>query len=227
MNTHRLNCHSTGRPAFFIQMDYNGSMTKPTWREEKKLHSQGYKHITGLDEAGRGAWAGPIVAAAVILPFNISIPALRDSKMLTPKRRESLLSLIIKKSVDWSVGIVDQTTIDDFGINFANELAMRKAVARLTVKPDYLLIDAFKLKHTEPSHSIIGGDKKVMSIAAASIIAKVVRDQILSTDHKKFPQYDFYIHKGYGTKHHLKMLKKHGVSDYHRKSYKPVKALIA
>lgn len=201
-------------------------MIKPSWSEEKKLHKKGYRHVAGIDEAGRGAWAGPIVAAAVILPMNLNIPDLRDSKLLSPKQRERIFSLITKQAVNWNVGIVDQTTIDDFGINFANTLVIHKAIARLAVKPDYLLIDAVKLKHDIPSKAIIGGDKKVMSIAAASIIAKVIRDQILTSEHKNYPEYGFHLHKGYGTKRHQAMLKKHGASDYHRKSYEPVKGVI-
>jgi len=199
---------------------------KPTWQQEKSLRSKGYNMIVGLDEAGRGAWAGPIVAAAVVLPFGIKIDDVRDSKLLTPKKREKVFLNIIKQAIAWSVGIVGQSTIDDLGISFSNHLAMHKAIEVLPQTPDYLLIDAVKLQHRVPRTAIIKGDRKVISIAAASIIAKVIRDQIMIQKHREYPQYNFHRHKGYGTKSHLANLKKYGVSDFHRASYRPVRMCI-
>ncbi|MDD5341963.1 MAG: ribonuclease HII [Patescibacteria group bacterium] len=201
-------------------------MTKPSRLEEKKLWKLGYRNIAGLDEAGRGAWAGPIVAAAVILPPRIRLEGLRDSKQLSPGQREKLFSAIAKVAISWSVGIVSHRLIDRKGIGPANILAMVLAIKKLSVAPDYLLIDALKFDHLLPSQAIVRGDQKVFSIAAASILAKVTRDRILIGQHEKLPQYDFHLHKGYGTKHHLALIKKHGVSQFHRKSYRPMKHLI-
>ncbi len=209
-------------------MEYTYNMIKPTWQEEEKLQKLGHRRVAGLDEAGRGAWAGPIVAAAVILFPGTKLPGLRDSKLLTPKQREKLFLQLVKEAVAWSVGIISQTEIDKHGVGRANEQAMLKAVERLqTHYPDFLLIDALKIQHTLPRKAIVKGDQKVMSIAAASIIAKVTRDYIMDEAHKQYPNYGFHLHKGYGTAHHQAMLRKHGVSKFHRKSYKPIKKIIA
>lgn len=188
---------------------------------------QGYKNIAGLDEAGRGAWAGPIVAAAVILPHEFSLPGLRDSKLLSSGQRAKLFTQIVKQAVGWSVGVISQQVIDKVGISKSNIEAFLQAIKQLPVSPDYLLVDAIKFNHTTPRKFIVRGDQKSVSIAAASIVAKVTRDNLLCQEHVCHPEYHFHKHKGYGTKIHQSMLAKYGVSDYHRKSFSPVKKLIA
>lgn len=203
-------------------------MTTPTRREEENLWKRGFQNIVGLDEAGRGAWAGPIVAAAVILPQQFRLAGLRDSKQLTPKQRQKFFIFITKQAIAWSVGIVSQEVIDDIGIAAANKQAMIRALERLSAfYPEHLLIDALSIDFDLPQKAIIRGDQKVVSIAAASIVAKVTRDHILSQANREFPNYDFQQHKGYGTAQHRLMLRKHGVSEYHRKSFRPMKNLIA
>jgi len=202
-------------------------MIKPTWREEIKLRKIGFQTIAGLDEAGRGAWAGPIVAAAVILPARVRLSGLRDSKKLSASQREQLYIKITKQAICWNAGIISQKIIDSQGINQANVQAMIRAVQGLELKPDFLLVDALEIRCNIPVKSIIRGDQKVYSIAAASIIAKVTRDRILIQKHKKYPNYGFQRHKGYGTRQHQLMLARYGVSDYHRRSFQPVKKLIA
>jgi ribonuclease HII len=200
----------------------------PTRRRENKLLKEGYKLIAGLDEAGKGAWAGPIVAAAVILPPKLKIPSLNDSKLLSPNKREKIFILISKQAVNWSVGIISKKTIDQVGIQKANFLAMEKALTRLFIQPDYLLIDYLKLKNINfPSLSLVDGDKKVTSIAAASILAKVTRDYIMIREDRKFPPYGFAQHKGYGTELHFQMIQKHGLSPLHRQSFQPMRRFVS
>ncbi len=199
---------------------------RPNWQYEKSLQQKGYRQIAGLDEAGRGAWAGPIVAAAVILPIGVKISGLNDSKLLTARQRENIFTQIIKLASCWSIGIIRQQIIDSMGINYANRLAMIKAVNALSSPPDYLLIDAIKIPYESESQSIVSGDRKIYSIAAASIIAKVTRDQLMRDYHKKYPAYGFDSHKGYGTRLHSGKIKKHGICALHRLSYKPIKEAI-
>jgi ribonuclease HII len=202
-------------------------MVEPTYHEEEKLKKKGYLKIAGLDEAGRGAWAGPIVASSVILNPRVRIDGLRDSKKLTPTKRKQLYLEIVKNALNWSVGIVPEKTIDRIGINEANALAMEQSVKRLLLQPDYLLIDYFLLDHVGiDHHAIVKGDQKVASIAAASIIAKVTRDYIMIAAHKDHPEYSFHTHKGYGTDHHKKKIKQHGTSRIHRMSFSPMKDLV-
>lgn len=205
----------------------------PNFIEETKLQKQGYKAIAGTDEVGRGAWAGPIVAAAVILPLKTEIDGLKDSKMLSAKQREILSKIIIEKAVGYSIGIVGNKTIDEINISEANLEVVNKAIAKLKTiakKPDYLLIDFLINKKiiildNIPYKLVKQGDKKIASIAAASVIAKVARDKIMANYSKKFPEYGFERHKGYGTLLHRQMIAKYGICDLHRKSFKPIKFL--
>ncbi len=198
-------------------------MFKPNYRIENKLYRQGYKYIAGLDEAGRGAWAGPVVAAAVILPPKLRIKGVRDSKLLSPRQRERLYILITKQAVTYAVGIVSEKIIDQQGIIPATRQAFLKAVNKLNTEVDYLLVDGIKIfEHNVSNKFYIKGDRHIMSIAAASIIAKVTRDRLLESYHQEFPQYGFNKHKGYGTQMHREKLEEYGLSAIHRRSYYPM-----
>lgn len=198
----------------------------PTWEEEKTFYLRGYKLIAGVDEAGRGPLAGPIVAAAVILPFGAQIDGLNDSKLLSEKQREALYKTIKKLALAIEVAQVSHKIIDQINIGKANRLALAQAVAALQTKPHFVLVDGrrMNLDLPIPQLSIIGGDRKSVSIAAASVIAKVSRDRLMLKWHEKYPEYGFDQHKGYGTREHFKKLKKHGPCPIHRRSFSPVKA---
>jgi ribonuclease HII len=201
-------------------------MTKPSRREENKLFKQGYGLVAGTDEAGRGAWAGPLVAAAVILPKEFSILGINDSKKLSPAKREKLYEQITRVAVSWQAVVISREQIDLHGVGRVNMEALRQSVDLLPVKPEAVLVDAFKIFHrTIPHRSIIKGDAKVISIAAASIIAKVTRDRLMTGYHKKYPQYNFHKHKGYGTAEHYKRILKHGLFPLHRLSFEPLKSM--
>jgi len=190
---------------------------------EHALTFFGYRHICGMDEAGRGPLAGPVVAAAVILPITHPILGIRDSKQLTPSKRELLFDQIQTHAISIGVGIVDNQTIDKINILNATLLAMRQSLASLSTKPDYVLIDALTLSDIGiPQKCIIHGDDLSITIAAASIIAKVTRDRLMDQYHNEFPQYNFHAHKGYGTRLHFDMIKKHGPSRLHRKTFRGV-----
>lgn len=196
---------------------------RPNYRQEKKLLKNGYTFIAGLDEAGRGSWAGPLVAGAVILYPDNKLKGIRDSKLLSAKKREDLFLRITKNCIAWAAGIATHSEIDEFGIIPANRMAFERAVKKLHIVPDHLLVDGIKIFDSSiDTQFIIKGDRKILSIAAASIVAKVIRDQILNTLHKTYPEYDFHLHKGYGTKKHMDALRQHGVSEIHRLSYKPM-----
>ena len=199
-------------------------MISPTWQFEDKYLTQGIKFVAGVDEAGRGAWAGPIVAGAVIFT-NHDLVGLRDSKLLSPVQREKMYDKIVASAAAWSAGIVTRDEIDTIGIGPANKLAMERAVAGLKPAPDFVLVDAFKIDSGCPIESIIKGDQKVCTIAAASIIAKVTRDRMLVTAHAKYPDYGFNQHKGYGTVSHRQAIEKFGASAFHRMSFEPMKSL--
>lgn len=199
-------------------------MTYPTRKEENKLFRRGYKYIAGVDEAGRGAWAGPLVAAAVILPRDFKLPGINDSKKLSPAIREKFYRSIINQALGFQVAKISSKHIDRLGVGQANILAIKKSVLKLKIKPDYVLIDAFKIEIKNiPSLGIIRGDSKVVAIAAASIIAKVTRDRIMKKSHDKYPVYNFGQHKGYGTKDHYQRLMKHGPCSWHRFSFSPIR----
>lgn len=199
----------------------------PSLLEENGLNARGYRLIAGVDEAGRGALAGPVVAAAVILPQSPDFPwlkSVRDSKEIPPARRESLFELIKQESVAISVGIIAPQTIDVIGILNATKIAMCHAVEQLAYPPDFLLIDFLRLPQVRISQKpIVHGDKLCLSIACASIIAKVTRDRIMVELDQLHPGYGLAHHKGYGTKQHVSCLHQHGPSPIHRHSFTPVR----
>lgn len=188
---------------------------------EENAVSKGFKTICGIDEAGRGPLAGPVYAAAVILPLGLEITGLNDSKKLSEKKREKLFDVICEKAVDFSIGIADEKEIDEINILNATFLAMKRAVDGLKIKPDYALIDGNRYPRIGgvTEETIVKGDGKSMSVAAASILAKVSRDRYMLEIAEKYPQYCFEKHKGYGTKLHYEMLEKYGISPVHRKSF--------
>jgi ribonuclease HII len=191
---------------------------------ETRLKNEGYSLIAGIDEAGRGSLSGPVVAAAVILPCRLFISDIKDSKKLTSQKRTKLYCSILNKAKDVGIGIVEAEIIDRINIAQASFLAMKNAILDLKEVPDYLLVDGFKIPHLNISQlALIKGEDKSISIAAASIIAKVYRDNIMVKYDHKYPQYLFKKNKGYGTEEHLKALLKYGPSEIHRKSYKRVK----
>ena len=182
--------------------------------------------IAGIDEAGRGSWAGPIVAACVILDPKIKIKGIKDSKLLRAPDRQKMFDKITDLAIAWAVAMISHTEIDKIGINNANILAMEKAFKKISPLPDYLLIDAFKVNTDNiPTASFIKGDYKITSIAAASIVAKVSRDNLMDQLDEQYPEYGFKHHKGYGTNHHWQMLMEHGICRLHRQSFKPMKDL--
>ena len=187
---------------------------------EIKHRSIGRKFVVGLDEAGRGPLCGPVVAAAVILKKGDKIEGVNDSKKLSEKKREALFEEIKERAVAWSVGIVDEKTIDEINILEATRLAMKKAVEGLSQKPDYALVDAEKKVPIDvPYTPIIKGDALSESIAAASIIAKVTRDHMVIELDKQYPEYNFAKNKGYGTKQHTDAIKQYGLCPAHRRSF--------
>jgi ribonuclease HII len=195
------------------------------------LLSQGYCFIAGLDEAGRGCLAGPVVAAAVILPLEGDYLALfagvRDSKQLLPQARESLYQVIMQHAVAVSVGVGSVALIDERNILQATKYAMKAAIAQLPIPPQALLLDALTLSGIAlPQRSIIKGDASCLSIAAASIIAKVTRDRLMLQLHEQYPAYGFAQHKGYCTEAHLAALREHGVCPIHRRTFAPVRDLL-
>lgn len=189
---------------------------------ENELYDKGYKLICGIDEVGRGPLLGPVVTSAVILPVGYYNPEIKDSKKLSEKKRKKLFDIITKDAVSIGIGIVDEKKIDEINIYEATKVAMKMAIDNLSIKPDYVLIDAMKIDIDIPSNSIIKGDAKSESIAAASIIAKVTRDRMIDEIDKEYPMYDLKNNKGYGTKKHLEALKEYGPCKYHRYSYSPV-----
>lgn len=187
---------------------------------EIKLINRGYKYIAGIDEVGRGPLAGPVVSCSVILPSNSSILYINDSKKLSQSKRELLLEQIKKEAISVGIGIIEENIIDEINIYQATKESMNEAVNNLQVKPDVLLIDAIALDNIDTKQfSIVKGDEKCYSIAAASIIAKVTRDNIMMNYHKKYPQYNFLSNKGYGTKEHIDAIKRYGISPIHRLSF--------
>ncbi|MFS0823629.1 ribonuclease HII [Bacillus sp. 1P02SD] len=193
---------------------------------EQSLYKKGFTYIAGVDEVGRGPLAGPVVAAAVILPQDAYLPGLNDSKKLSEQKREELFQLITDRATSVGIGIIPADVIDDVNIYQATKQAMKKALLGLSVKPDHLLVDAMEIPIDIPQTSIIKGDAKSVSIAASSIIAKVTRDRLMVRLSHEFPQYGFEKHMGYGTAYHLEALKKYGVTSEHRRSFAPVRELI-
>lgn len=208
-----------GRIQFFSPHIDFFSFEKRAWRS--------HRHVAGLDEVGRGAWAGPVTAAAVVFSPDVRIDGVRDSKVLTPKKREELFPMICEKALSFGIGFIDSQVIDEINILEATKTAMIQAVQKLSLTPDHLLVDgqmALDLKISQ--ESIIDGDALSFTIAAASILAKVARDRLMVDFSRRYPGYGFEKHKGYGTKIHREALERRGCLPIHRRSYRPVQEFL-
>ena len=193
---------------------------KSMWDIENTLFCEGYDIIAGVDEAGRGPLAGDVYAAAVILPKNLIIEGLNDSKKISEKKRDALYDIIKEKAIAWAVATASVDEIDEYNIRNATYIAMNRALSDLKTKLDYVLVDGDCIKDCEyPYSCVVKGDSKSASISAASILAKVTRDRYMAELSEKYPQYQFEKHKGYGTALHIEMLKKYGASEVHRKTF--------
>ena len=193
---------------------------------EKELYDNGINLIAGVDEVGRGPLIGPVVAAAVILPKNYKLDGLTDSKKLSEKKRDKFYEIIKRDAISIGIGLMDEKVIDDVNIYEATKLAMKEAINNLDINPEHILIDAMPLELSIPTTSIIKGDAKSESIAAASVIAKVTRDKMMYDLDKEYTMYGFKNHKGYPTKKHIEALKEYGLIDGYRKTYQPIKDMI-
>ena len=199
----------------------------PTDFFETSARACGFQRIAGLDEAGRGPLAGPVIAAVVILPRRCSLDALDDSKLLSADQRHSLFVSIMNHAQDWGIGAASEQEIDELNILGATRLAGYRAIEDLDDPPDYLLLDALHIPTVFiRQRPVIKGDQLSVSIAAASILAKVTRDRIMDTYHTRFPDYQFHLHKGYPTPEHLKRLRQFGPCAGHRRSFRPVQACL-
>ena len=199
-------------------------------RHEKELYQKGYQAIAGIDEVGRGPLAGPVVTACVILPKDCKIRHLNDSKKIPKKHHEEIYEEVLARALGVGIGIVDNDTIDRVNIYEATKLGMLQAIEQMkgeVTKPDYLLIDAMQLDTPIPQLSLIKGDANSLSIAAASIVAKVTRDRMMAEYAKEYPGYAFDKNVGYSTKDHLAGLKQYGVTPIHRKSFEPIKSMLS
>ena len=192
---------------------------------EKELYAQGIQLIAGVDEVGRGPLAGPVVAAAVILPENCKIPGLNDSKKIPKSKHQAIYQAVLDQALSVGIGVKDNQVIDQVNIYEATKLAMLEAIQELDQQPQHLLIDAMKLDLPISQTSIIKGDANSLSIAAASIVAKVTRDQMMAAYDQEYPGYDFGQNAGYGTTKHLEGLEKYGVTPIHRRSFEPTKSM--
>ena len=200
----------------FVSLDPNDLFECEAW-------ARGFRRVAGVDEAGRGPLAGPVVAAAVILPRRYRLAGLRDSKLLSEAQREHLYGQLLAGALDIGVGVVEAEVIDAVNILEATRLAMAQAVQHLTPPPDYLLLDAVILPSLPiEQRAVIKGDRLSLSIAAASVVAKVLRDRLMARAHVCYPQYGFLAHKGYGTAEHLRQLARYGPCKLHRRSFRPV-----
>ncbi len=193
---------------------------------EKELYDKGISFIAGVDEVGRGPLAGPVVAAAVILPQNCKIKGLNDSKKILKKKHEEIFQAVKEKALAIGIGVMDNHVIDQVNIYEATKLAMKEAIAQLQIKPEHLLIDAMELDLPISQTSIVKGDANSLSIAAASIVAKVTRDKIMANYDQEFPGYDFSQNAGYGTAKHFEGIAKLGITPIHRTSFEPIKSLV-
>ena len=192
---------------------------------EKELYTQGIHLIAGVDEVGRGPLAGPVVAAAVILPKACKIPGLNDSKKIPKSKHKEIYEAVLQNAIAIGIGVKDNQVIDQVNIYEATKLAMMESIGQLEPQPQHLLIDAMKLDLPIPQTSIIKGDANSLSIAAASIVAKVTRDQMMEEFDREYPGYDFAQNAGYGTAKHLAGLDKLGVTPIHRRSFEPIKSM--
>ena len=213
------------KKAIQAEMDENLRL-EAMLRYEKELYVQGIKLIAGVDEVGRGPLAGPVVAAAVILPQNCKIKGLNDSKKIPKKKHEDIFQAVKEKALAIGIGIMDNHVIDQVNIYEATKLAMKEAIAQLQLKPEHLLVDAMELDLPISQTSIVKGDANSLSIAAASIVAKVTRDKIMANYDQEFPGYDFSQNAGYGTAKHLEGIAKLGITPIHRTSFEPIKSLV-
>lgn len=198
------------------------------YKYEKELYNKNIEYIGGVDEVGRGPLVGPVVAACVVLPKDFVLEGLTDSKKLSEKKRDLFYEYINEHSLAWDVGIIGPEIIDEVNIYAATQLAMKEAInkVRKKINVEHVLIDAMPLEIDIPTTSIIKGDAKSISIAAASVMAKVTRDRMMYELDKKYPEYGFGSHKGYPTKKHVEAIKKYGLIDGYRKSYGPVKEIL-
>ena len=195
---------------------------------EQMLTDKGYQAICGVDEVGRGPLAGPVVAAAVIMPPEIEIAGLTDSKKLSPLQRERIFEMIVDLGLTCAVGVIDHECIDRINILKASLMAMRKAVMELDESPDIILVDGnYPIPNIDkPQFAVVGGDQQCPAISAASVVAKITRDRIMDKYEALFPSFRFSKHKGYPTAEHMEELREHGPSDIHRRSFKPVAELV-
>jgi ribonuclease HII len=194
---------------------------------ERELNEKNIKYIAGIDEVGRGPLVGPVVCACVVLPTDYDLKGLTDSKKLTPKKRNYFYDIIKENALGIGIGIIDEKRIDEINIYQATKEGMIEAFNNTNCKIEHVLIDAMPLELSVPSTSIIKGDAKSITIAAASVIAKVTRDRMMDELDIKYPMYGFKRHKGYPTKEHIEAINKYGIIDEHRKSYGPVAAVIS
>ncbi|WP_078413312.1 ribonuclease HII [Priestia abyssalis] len=216
----------TQKLKFFAEQDKLKQQFYDMQKYEEALYNQGIEYVAGVDEVGRGPLAGPVVAAAVILPKGFYLPGVTDSKKLSESKREQFYEIIQNEAVSVGIGIVEAAIIDDINIYEATKKAMMTALTNLTITPEHVLIDAMTLPIAIPQQSIIKGDAKSISIAASSIIAKVTRDRMMKELAEKHPAYGFEKHMGYGTKVHLEAIEKLGVLAEHRKTFAPIKNMI-
>ncbi len=203
-------------------------MNKPTFKEEQFLWQQGLQHIAGVDEVGRGCFAGPVVAAAVILPQSFTSTEVNDSKKLSAQKREELSEIIKQNALAYSIAEISVAVINEVGIGKATQQAFVNAIGNLKIKPDHILIDAFYIENLSRHNQkpIVHGDGLSISIAAASIIAKVYRDELMQKLHEQYTHYDFFTNKGYGTKKHREAIRQFGLSDLHRTSFNLTKFIL-
>jgi len=192
------------------------------YKYENELYDKGIEYIGGVDEVGRGPLVGSVVAACVVLPKGFMLEGLTDSKKLSEKKRDMFYDIIMENAIAVGIGIVDEKKIDEINIYEATKVAMKEAIKNTNIKLEHVLIDAMPLDIDIPTTSIIKGDAKSISIAAASVIAKVTRDRMMYELDKKYPMYDLANNKGYGTKKHIEAIKEYGITKYHRLSFKPV-----
>ena len=205
-------------------------VTIPSFDREMALRNLGYVTVAGVDEVGRGPLAGPVLAGVVVLPDEVGVLGsglVRDSKLLTFRQLEKAYSVLVQEAKDWSVGVASHEEIDDLGIAPASRLAMARAVKNLKITPDFLLVDAFRIPEIKiPQENIVHGDRVCLSISAASVIAKIERDEIMREQDHLYPEYGFARHKGYPTKEHLARLQEFGPSVIHRLSFAPVRHVL-
>lgn len=211
-----------------MEQDSVAPMTEgPTQIFEEDARACGYRCVAGFDEAGRGPLAGPVVGAAVILPRRFVLEGLDDSKQVSPENRETLFEGITQGASAWAIGVATEQEIDAINILEATRLAWRRALNQLSMVPDFLLIDGTSLPGvTIPQRSVIKGDRLSLSIAAASILAKVHRDRLMEDYHHRYPNYQFHLHKGYPTPTHLRLVQEFGPSPIHRRSFQPIKDFL-